>query len=135
MTETILLYHGTSAYSATRLMAVGWAPNIAPPGSQCGNPARLYLTTHPEDAAWFAEQKEHGTVLELLVPRDLLRTDPEDSVGDTVTEEFEISKRIGMPAKFTIAEPLGPDAFSFHLPFSDLEALPEPDEAPDAPGF
>lgn len=135
MTEIILLYHGTSARNAVRLLAGGWTPGLEPSGSQCGDPARLYLTTLPEDAAWFAEQKEHGMVLELRVPRHLLRVDPEDCAGDTVEEEFEISARTGLPAKFTIARPLGPDAFAFHLPFSEDGPTAEPEETLDGPGF
>lgn len=135
MTEIILLYHGTSARNAVRLLAGGWTPGLEPSGSQCGDPARLYLTTLPEDAAWFAEQKEHGMVLELRVPRDLLRLDPEDRAGDTVEEEFAISARTGLPAKFTIVRPLASEAFAFHLPRSTRVEIRDPEEEPDEPGL
>lgn len=76
-------------------------------------------------------------VLELRVPRSMLRIDPEDCAGDTVEEEFEISARTSMPAKFTISAPIGPEVFSCYMPFSFCEPVeePGPDDAPDMPGF
>ncbi|WP_411839865.1 hypothetical protein [Paracoccus sp. ME4] len=135
MTETVMLYHGTSALNAVRLLACGWAPGQVPSGSQCGDPARLYLTTLPEDAAWFAARKEDGMVLELQVPRHLLRVDPEDRAGDTVEEEFAISARTGLPAKFTIAHPIGPEAFAVHLPYEAEVEIVDPEDGPEGPSI
>jgi hypothetical protein len=74
MTEkTINLYHGTTLESAALLTQNGWHPNSFASGSQCGQSRYLYLTTHPEDALWFANEKGSETVLELKdVPYSIL---------------------------------------------------------------
>lgn len=123
--DFIRVWHGTSAESAIILCRDGWAPHSGPRGSQCGNPALLYVTTHPEDARWFADQKDLGTVLELLIERSSLRVDPEDGVGETVAEELEASARFGVPAKLAVHRPISPGRIGVYAPVDPID-LPEP---------
>lgn len=78
-------------------------------GSQGGNPDLLYLTTTPENASWYAEEKEDGLVLEVTVPRAALRIDPEDGTGATVEEELDLPFRL--PGSLATAFPLAAERF------------------------
>lgn len=111
MTETLTLYHGTTPEAARLLADNGWQPNMVPAGANQGQPRYLYLTTHYEDALWFAEQKGCDTVVRLDdVPIDILAVDPEDGIGDTVLEE--VSSPHGLPGKLVLTRPLASSHFT-----------------------
>ncbi|WP_375264100.1 hypothetical protein [Palleronia sp.] len=120
-----MLYHGTSAASAERLLEAGWQPRSGSMGSQCGDPRLLYLTDQPMNALWFAEQKQDPVVLEVRMPRGALCLDPEDGVGETVEEEIAISERHGLPTNLATGCALTPDCFRLVEP-----ASPEYDPSP-----
>lgn len=108
--ELVTLYHGTCSESAEILLANGWQPRITGLGANMGQPRYLYLTTDPEDALWFAQEKECDTVLKVSnVPMSLLKVDPEDGVGDTVYDELNSSS--GIPGKVVAFAPLGKEHF------------------------
>jgi len=105
-----VLYHGTCPSNADVLIENGWAPNLIAQGANMGQTRYLYLTTHPEDALWFAEQKGCSSIVEVRdVPIASLRVDPEDGIADTV--EDEISNGFGLPGKLVLTKPLGADHF------------------------
>jgi len=79
-------------------------------GANQGRRGHLYLSTDPFDALWFAEQKGEQTVLSVTIAMDDLIVDPEDGIGETVSEEF--SQPRGLPGKFATKRPLSPAAFS-----------------------
>lgn len=114
--KTITLYHGTTADSAELLMQNGWQPNSFASGSQCGQSRYLYLTTQPEDALWFANEKGAETVLEIKdVPYSMLKVDPEDGTGDTIEEE--VGSPYGMPGKVVLTKAIDASAFElFEVP-------------------
>lgn len=113
--NTITLYHGTTQESASALINEGWKPNSGSMGGNGGNPRLLYLTTEPENALWFAEQKGGASVLEVRVQLDDLVVDPEDGVGETVEEEFEIARRNGTPANFACRRALQAECFADYV--------------------
>jgi hypothetical protein len=110
----MILYHGTSRRSADRLIESGWFPNSWGSGGQCGDPRYLYLTNHPEFADSYAMEKEEGVVIEVEVPDDCLRVDPDDGVYDTVAEE--LSMKNGIPGSVVATRPLPATAFRYHVP-------------------
>ena len=87
--DTVTLYHGTTVESAARLIAEGWRPHSGDVGGQCGQPRFLYLTNHPENALWFAQEKGGDAVVAVDVPLAFLAVDPEDGMEDTV-EAYEL---------------------------------------------
>ena len=119
----VTLYHGTSAASASRLQTDGWSPDAASAGANMGQSRYLYLTSEPEDALWFAEQKGENTILELRnVSCDMLKFDPED--GDYDEEKYQIvenamtvirSGQLSMPIKFVLTKACSAATFSLHL--------------------
>jgi hypothetical protein len=110
----MILYHGTSRTSAALLIERGWSPNSWSSGGQCGDPRYLYLTNDPENGAWYAEEKEDGVVIEVEVPDDCLRVDPDDGTYDTVAEE--LSMKNGIPGSVVATKPLPAAAFRYHVP-------------------
>jgi len=109
--STITLYHGTCSEFAKILLANGWQPGTAISGANMGQSRYLYLTTDPDDALWFAQEKGCDTVLKVSnVPISILKVDPEDGVGDNVYDELN-SKR-GLPGKVVATSPLSKDHFS-----------------------
>ena len=108
------LYHGTTEDSAARLLAEGWAPNSGSIGGNCGQRRYLYLTNGAENALWFAEQKGGDVVLEVRVPADTLRIDPEDGIKDTVEEELNLSH--GLPGNVVLTKRLDASAFARFQP-------------------
>lgn len=112
---TPTLYHGTSLANARRLLAHGWAPNTLPSGHNQGRTDRLYATTTPDNAAWYADRHDQGVVLRIdLSDGTPLHLDPEDSSGATVAEELALPH--GLPGNLTIATPLPASAFTSHPP-------------------
>jgi hypothetical protein len=111
--QTVTLYHGTCEGSARALMSKGWQPNSVQQGANRGQTRYLYMTSGPEDALWFAEEKGCDTVLEIRnVPIAMLRVDPEDGTYDTV--EQELNSPNGFPGKVVLTGPLGPEHFSLY---------------------
>lgn len=82
------LFHGTSDENAAALCADGWRPGERSCGSQMGNPRLFYLTTTPENALWYAQDKGSSAVLEVTVDETDLIVDPQDGYRDTVEEEL-----------------------------------------------
>lgn len=86
--NSVTLYHGTSTVSAVALEEHGWRPHEWPAGPQCGNPGLLYLTTIPENALWYSQERGSDAVLEVTVEIGDLILDPEDGIRDSVEEEL-----------------------------------------------
>jgi len=74
-----------------------------------GQTRYLYLTTGREDAEWFANAKGCSTIVQVTVPIEYLRVDPEDGIGDTV--EDELNSAHGLPGKVILTKSLGPEHF------------------------
>ncbi len=109
------LYHGTCPPNAAALLREGWAPRTGRRGPNGGNPAYLYVSSDPQDARWFAEQRGCDTVVEVRdVPPDALGVDPEDGLGKTVEDEIEQARRVNLPAKLTIRRPIPASHFRVH---------------------
>jgi len=105
-----VLYHGTCPENARQIIENGWKPHSGSKGSNMGQTRYLYLTTDPEDARWFANEKGCDTILMVLkVPLDFLIVDPEDGIGDTV--EDEINNKHGLPGKLALTKALSKDHF------------------------
>lgn len=109
MTADLTLYHGTTEESAAALLGAGWVPGSGPLGGNCGQRRFLYLTNDPENALWYAQEKGGEVVLEVTVPRDALRVDPEDGAFDTVEEE--LARSHGLPGCVVATSPLLSSAF------------------------
>jgi len=116
----VTLYHGTTEDAADALLSGGWKPNSGTMGGNCGNPSLLYLTTEPENALWFAQEKGGNTVLAVQVPFDSLIVDPEDGSEETVEEELQMA--FGLPGSVACTKPLPVEAFSLHEPAPSLGA-------------
>ncbi len=109
------LYHGTSQFSADKIINEGWSPNSWGRGGQCGNPSFLYLTTLSENASWYAQQKGDGVVIEVDIPDiSYLRVDPEDGIADTVEEEMNLGH--GLPGNVVLVKPLPANSFTLYSP-------------------
>lgn len=109
---TITMFHGTSEASGLNLMANGWQPNKWNQGGNLGQMKYLYLTTDSEDAKWFANEKGENTIVKVKhIPLTDLIVDPEDGTGNSVAEELESSRRLGLPAKLALTKPLTKDHF------------------------
>lgn len=105
------LYHGTTEESAESLLHNGWQPNAWSAGANRGQPKFLYLTTDPEDALWFAQQKGGSSVLEIRgLAMDDINLDPEDACCDTLADELR--NPLGLPGKVVLTRSKGPCHFS-----------------------
>jgi hypothetical protein len=105
--RVLTLYHGTCGDNGKNLIENGWEPIITGYGGNMGNPNYLYLSSEPEDALWFAEEKGCDTVIEVVnVPIKYLRPDPEDEAGFTMKELLDRINTSGFPAKFVLTKPL-----------------------------
>jgi hypothetical protein len=105
------LYHGTSRESADSLLKNGWEPNKWAQGGQMGQRRYLYVTNTPDNAQWYADEKDNGTIVKLTnIPKEYLRVDPEDGVGKTVDDELNSSH--GLPANLVLVKPLPASFFS-----------------------
>lgn len=113
--NTITLYHGTCDIHGSLLIENGWGPNKVGSGANMGNPKYLYLSSEPEDALWFAQEKGCETVIKVKdIPLDYLRPDPEDEAGYTMNELISRMKRTGMPSKFVLFISLDKSHFSLY---------------------
>ncbi len=105
---TYTLFHGTCSDVLTK---TGWSPGSGQQGGNMGQTRYLYLTSAPEDALWFAEEKGCSTVLVVRdVPAEYLIVDPEDGTYDTI--EDELSSPHGFPGKVALTHALGAEHFS-----------------------
>jgi len=105
-----VLYHGTCIENAKSLIKNGWSPRSGSMGGNMGQSKYLYLTTDPEDAMWFANEKGCDTVISLHnVPKNFLIVDPEDGTYDTVDEE--LNSKHGFPGKVALTKYLGSEHF------------------------
>lgn len=106
--STYTLYHGTCSDLLTR---TGWSPASGQSGGNGGQARYLYLTSSPEDATWFAEEKGCDIVLVVSdVPASFLIVDPEDGMTDSV--EDELNSPHGIPGKVALTRPLAAEHFS-----------------------
>lgn len=111
--ETITLYHGTCKENAISLIENGWQPKEGYIGANQGQSKYLYLTTEPEDAMWFAEEKGCDTVVKIEnIPLSFLRPDPEDEAGYSMSDLLDRIKNTPFPAKFALLKALSSDYFS-----------------------
>lgn len=108
--RSVTLYHGTHCGNAERLLARGKI-GLATVGANQGQPHLLYVTTHPENAQWFAEQAGGSDILEITVPAAQLRVDMEDGVHETVGAELEAAARFGIPASLALSGALPSEHF------------------------
>lgn len=101
------LYHGTCSDILTK---TGWEPNKVQAGSNMGQTRYLYLSSHPDDARWFANEKGCDVVLVVKdIPASFLRVDPEDGIADTVDDE--LNNKLGLPGKVVLTKPLAASHF------------------------
>lgn len=114
MPGKVTLYHGTTPSSAESLMSNGWEPGSGYMGGQMGQTRHLYLTSFPENASWYAEEKGSTTVLAVDVNKSDLIVDPEDGVGDTLDDEWNMTQH-KMPANFALKNSLPGSAFRMHF--------------------
>ncbi len=107
------LYHGTCRENAEVILKNGWAPNQVSQGGNMGQSKCLYLSTQPEDAEWFANEKGCDTVIEVRnVPMSSLAVDPEDGTGETLEEE--LSNKLGLPGKVVVTKSLDKSHFRIY---------------------
>lgn len=116
--NTITLFHGTSENNANLLINNGWKPNNISSGGNMGQTRYLYLTTHKEDALWFAEESGNNTIVKVKdIPIDYLKFDPEDGDGDLFDNNINIAiKKINngyqLPIKFVLKNELSKEHFN-----------------------
>lgn len=92
-------------------MAGGWQPNKVASGGQCGRTDCIYVTNEPENARWYADQKENGVVLSIAVDVADLHVDPDDGIEDTVEEE--LARVVG---NFVLRKDIPASAITLHAP-------------------
>ena len=63
VSRTLILYHGTCEGNGKNLIENGWKPTNSWYGGNMGNPNYLYLSSEPQDALWFAEEKGCNTAV------------------------------------------------------------------------
>ena len=115
VSRTLTLYHGTCESNGKNLIENGWKPINSGYGGNMGNPNYLYLSSEPEDALWFAEEKGCNTVIEVInIPIDYLRPDPEDEAGFTMKELLDRIDTNGFPVKFILTKPLDNSHFKLY---------------------
>ena len=103
--NTLTLYHGTC--NGENLIKNGWKPNTGYVGSNMGNPNYLYLSSEPQDALWFAEEKGCNIVIEIVdIPIDYLRPDPDDEAGFSMKELLDRINNSKLPSKFILTKQL-----------------------------
>ena len=98
LNRKLTLYHGTCKENADNLVENGWKPSNRI-GSNMGQGQYLYLSSEPEDALWFAQEKGCDTVVEVKdIPIELLRPDPEDEAGFSMNDLLRRIDETGFPA-------------------------------------
>lgn len=121
--RAVTLYHGTHSGNAERLLDHG-KKGVASVGANQGQPHLLYVTTHPENARWFAEQSGGQDILQISVPARQLCVDPEDGVHETVLAELEAAVRTGLPVNLAIKGSLDASHFQRFGPAPVLVQTP-----------
>lgn len=112
--STLTLYHGTCEQNSKKLIENGWEP-INTYGSNMGNPNYLYLSSDPEDALWFAEEKGCNTIIKINnIPIEYLRPDPEDEAGFTMKDLLKTMDNNLLPAKFILTKSLNNKHFELY---------------------
>lgn len=106
------------------MMVHGWAPERGRSGGNCGQPRYFYLTTHFDDAMWFANEKGDDAVLEVTVPISDLMVDPEDGVGSNVPDALAEAEISGIPEKFVAIRRLAAESFRCVTPEAATEIHP-----------
>ena len=105
------LYHGTCKENAVSLLQNGWKKGFAS-GGNMGQGKYLYVSSDPEDALWFAQEKGCNCVLKIKnVSADSLIPDPEDEAGYTLNDLFKRINTTNFPAKFAVVKPLPKENF------------------------
>jgi len=115
--KKITVYHGTCDSDADYLLQNGYNPNNKNTmvGGNIGQRGLLYVTTEPENAFWFAQEKGCDVVLEISdVSIEALIVDPEDGYGESVEEELKFSKETGVPAYLAVNDKLDKRQFSHY---------------------
>lgn len=104
--ETFTMYHGTDKLHENELLKHGFIPYKCSSGSQCGNPAYLYLTLSPEKANWYACMKGNdGHILEINnIPKSYLGVDPED--GMYYYPKYDLDKELENNGSFVLKKAL-----------------------------
>lgn len=92
------LYHGTCLESANNIIDNGWYPKSSSTGGNMGQNKYLYLTTHKDNALWFANEIGCDTLVEISnIPINYLLVDPEDGMYENVHDEIYESAKLGLP--------------------------------------
>lgn len=111
--NTLDLYHGTCPENLDNLLKNGWLPRTTGVGGNMGQPKYLYVSSDPEDALWFSQEKGCNTVIKISnVPISYLKPDPEDESGFTMGELLFRIKNSNSPSKFVITQPIEKKYFS-----------------------
>jgi len=114
LNRKLTLYHGTCKENADNLVENGWKPSNRI-GSNMGQGQYLYLSSEPEDALWFAQEKGCDTVVEVKdIPIELLRPDPEDEAGFSMNDLLRRIDETGFPAKFALLQELSSHYFKIY---------------------
>lgn len=113
MLSKLTLYHGTCPTNANLLLKNGWTPNITSSGSNMGQSKYLYLTSDPDDALWFAQEKGCDSIVKVSdIPLTHLAPDPEDEAGFDTEKLIIRMKTSAIPSKFVLTKKLSPNHFS-----------------------
>ena len=114
LNRKLTLYHGTCKENADNLVENGWEPSNRI-GSNMGQGRYLYLSSEPEDALWFAQEKGCDTVVEVKdIPIEFLRPDPEDEAGFTMNDLLKRIDETEFPAKFALRQELSSHYFKIY---------------------
>ena len=114
LNRKLTLYHGTCKENADNLFENGWKPSNRI-GSNMGQGQYLYLSSEPEDALWFAQEKGCDTVVEVKdILIELLRPDPEDEAGFSMNDLLRRIDETGFPAKFALHQELNSQYFRIY---------------------
>jgi len=112
VSKNLTLYHGTCDANGKFIIENGWVSRNSGYGSNMGNPNYLYLSSEPEDALWFAQEKGCNMIIEVMdIPIEYLRPDPEDEAGFTMKDLYDRMNTNGMPSKFILTKPLDKSHF------------------------
>ena len=84
-------------------------------GGNMGKPNYLYLTSDPQDALWFAQEKGCNTIVEVSnITINYLKPDPDDEAGFTMEELLDRMKTTKFPSKFILNKPLEKSYFKLY---------------------
>lgn len=113
--NVITLYHGTCDINANHLVNNGFKPNLFGYGGNMGDSKYLYLSSDPEDALWFAEQRGCKSIVEVKdIPLNFLKPDPDDESGYTIYDLLDRMKNSKLPSKFVLIKDLDKKHFKLY---------------------